>query len=90
MPNATVVANIVCVLSLTPILPEIYKFVLGILREIATALILKLNDLMMEAQLFAAMTAKVTTTQCGLGQTVVGCIPSTAKATNARLLNLGR
>ncbi len=90
MPNATVVANIVCVLSLTPIPLEIFKFVLGIVREITTALILKPNDLVMEAQPFAAMTAKATTTQCGLGQTVVVCIPSTAKATNARLLNLAR
>ena len=90
MPNATVVANIACVLSLTPIPPEIFKFVLGIARGIPTALILKPNDLVMEAPLFAAMTAKGTITQCGLGQTVVACIPSTVKATNAPLLDLAR
>lgn len=90
MPNATVVANIAFVLSLTPTPPEIFKFVLGIAREIATALILKPNDLVMGAQLFAAMTAKATTTQCGLGQTVAACILSTAKATNAPLRDLAR
>jgi hypothetical protein len=82
--------NIVCALSRIQTRPAIFRFALGMAKEIHIASIQKHSDREMAARQSEAATAKATATRFDHGPISTECILWTAKATGALLPRQGR